>query len=116
MHLSAFSYFKMFAAASSLAYKKSYHISFISLYYYIHSPTYSESWPDKTDGATWLEHYKIKNWIITVDKNFDKFFTTQFSISKLSEGGSISKHYFLDLPEGHLFVNWLLVANVFYYS
>lgn len=51
-----------------------------------------------------------------VDKNFDKFLTTQFSIPNLSEGGSISKRYFLDLPEGYLFATWLLVSNLFYFS
>lgn len=46
----------------------------------------------------------------------DKFLATQLSVPNLSEGGSISKHYFLDLPEGHLFVHRLLVNNAFYYS
>lgn len=49
-------------------------------------------------------------------KIMDKSLATQLSVPNLSEGGSISKHYFLDLPEGHLFVHRLLVNNAFYYS
>lgn len=41
----------------------------------------------------------------------DKFLATQLSVPNLSEGGSISKHYFLDLPEGHLFIDYLLIMH-----
>lgn len=54
--------------------------------------------------------------LLLIKKKMDKFLATQLSVPNLSEGGSISKHYFLDLPEGHLFVHRLLVNNAFYYS